>query len=490
MTTQDGGGLTMMNNMKTQIVVIGGGGAGLSAAVAAAEKGAKVIVLEKRAKTGGNARMAEGLLAAESDVQKRAKIDARRDDLFRTAMDFDHWELNPRLIRAFLDKSGDTIRWLEGKGLRFRCEAYYPGQTPVWHCFIGKGRGGRYLIQAFERDCKRMGVKILNKTGAKRLITDKNGRLTGVAAETGGSEFKIDSMCAIIATGGYGGNKEMLKKYSPVYEEDMQCYGLPHNGDGIKMAIEAGAATEGLGILHLGGPDFVGAKSVRMIAFEPTTIWVNNRGERFIDETMAFDKFISVNGLLRQPGRVSYALFDENIKRAVEEQGVINGQGLSIPSLTRLIGIDRDLKIELKKGIAKKSRSWDGIAQWIGVSPDILNYTVNEYNTCTDRGYDPVFNKDRRYLWALRTPPYYALKCRPIFLETIGGIKINHSMSVLDQDDYPIQGLFAAGIDTGGWSGRTYNPHFSGVALGFSVNSGRMAGENAAGYVKREKSPI
>ena len=69
------------DDMKAQIVIIGGGGAGLAAAVAAAEKGVKAIVLEKRAKLGGNARMAEGLAAAESDVQIRAKIEARRDDL-------------------------------------------------------------------------------------------------------------------------------------------------------------------------------------------------------------------------------------------------------------------------------------------------------------------------------------------------------------------------------------------------------------------------
>ena len=159
------------SDMKTQIVIIGGGGAGLSAAVAAAEKRAKVIVLEKRAKVGGNAWMAEGLLAAESDVQKRAKIEAKRDDLFKISMEF-------------LDKSGDTIRWLEKKGLRFRCEAFYPGQTPIWHCFIGKGRGGRYLIQAYEHDCEKLGVKILKKTSAKRLIIDKNGRPAGVIAVT------------------------------------------------------------------------------------------------------------------------------------------------------------------------------------------------------------------------------------------------------------------------------------------------------------------
>ena len=103
--------------LETQIAIVGGGGAGLAAAVAAAEKGANVIVLEKRHDLGGNSARAEGLFAAESPAQKRLKIDAPRDELFKMAMDYAHWKLNARLVRAFIDKSGDTIRWLEQKGL-------------------------------------------------------------------------------------------------------------------------------------------------------------------------------------------------------------------------------------------------------------------------------------------------------------------------------------------------------------------------------------
>ena len=114
---------------ETQIVIIGGGGSGLSAAVAAAEKGAEVVLLEKRSKLGGTSAMAQGLFGAESSVQKRLKIDARRDELFKMAMKFAHWSINPRIVRAFIDKSGDTIRWLEEKGLTFDVPPYYPNQV-------------------------------------------------------------------------------------------------------------------------------------------------------------------------------------------------------------------------------------------------------------------------------------------------------------------------------------------------------------------------
>ena len=108
-----------IENIKTDVVIIGGGG-GLAAAVAAAEKGARVVLLEKRRKAGGNAALSGGFLAAESPVQERMKIDASREVIFKASMDFAHWNINPRIIRAMIDKSGDTVRWLEDMGLEFQ----------------------------------------------------------------------------------------------------------------------------------------------------------------------------------------------------------------------------------------------------------------------------------------------------------------------------------------------------------------------------------
>ena len=80
------------------------------AASAACEKGANVIVLEKRSAPGGNSAMARGFFAAESKPQRRKRIDAPRDELFKIAMDWAHWKINPRLVRAYIDKSADTIQ--------------------------------------------------------------------------------------------------------------------------------------------------------------------------------------------------------------------------------------------------------------------------------------------------------------------------------------------------------------------------------------------
>src|SRR5512147_265980 len=98
-------------NMSAEIVVIGGGGAGLAAAIAAAENGCKnIIVLEKAGSATGSTGMAHDVFGAESPVQKRQGVDARKDELFKVAMEWAHWtRINPRIVRAFIDKSGDTI---------------------------------------------------------------------------------------------------------------------------------------------------------------------------------------------------------------------------------------------------------------------------------------------------------------------------------------------------------------------------------------------
>lgn len=470
-------------NLNADIVVVGGGGCGLAAAVAAAEKGADVILLEKRRTVGGSSMMAEGLFAAESPIQKRMKIDARRDRLFKLAMDYSHWQINPRIVRAFIDKSGDTIDWLQDKGMHFRCLQYYPNQDPaVWHCFDG---GGNTLVHVMHSNCIRLGVRVLENNAVKTILTDTRKRVTGVVAAIKGKNRKVTARSVIIATGGYGGNKKLLRKYYPYYNEHMVCLGVPHMGDGLLMATELGAATEGLGILHLAGNAPRGSFELEVVAEEPNTIWMNKKGERFIDEAAGFKHFESTNALVRQPGGVGYILLDEGVKRDMMEKGVMKGLSLKAPRGTKLARLGEEFKLaaEKDKEWVRISHSWNELAGWMGAKPEVMKTTIDEYNSFCDQGYDTVFAKDRKYLVALRTPPYYALRCYARFMGTIGGIKINHHMEVLDHEDNTIPGLYAGGNDTGGWETETYNVELAGTTLGFAINSGRIAGESAARYV-------
>lgn len=478
-------------NMKTDVVVIGGGGTGLAAAVTAAEKGAKVILLEKKGAPAGNSAMAFGFLAAESPAQKRMSISVTKDDVFKEAMDSFHWQVNPRIWRAFLDKSGDTVQWLENMGLKFNEVPYFhPGQTlRIYHCLNSTAKTGLGVVKILRNRCKELGVQILTNCPVKKILTDKKGVVTGVLAQTKEGKVEVTARSVIIGTGGYGGNKELLNKYSSSYSENMPYVGFPFvTGDGLLMAMDIGAATEGLGTLMLCWHAPTIKPHIDAAAQQPIAVFVNKRGERFIDEAVdgSLRCDLPSNAILRQPDKCAYCLFDEKIKHRIMEEGILT-MGLlgqeGIIAGTKLPNLGEEIQLEASKGKAVViADSWDEIAKWMGADPKVLNETIEEYNSFCDKRYDPVFNKDRRYLCALRNPPYYAIKRYLALITTIGGIKINHHMEVLNDRDNPIPGLYAGGDTTGGWELDWYNKDLSGSALGFALNSGRIAGENATEY--------
>jgi fumarate reductase flavoprotein subunit len=467
------------NHATVDLVVVGGGG-GLVAAVAAAEKGAKVLLLERRMKVGGNISLARGFMAAESPVQQRLKIVARKEDLFNTTMSYGHWKIDPFIVKALVDKSGDTVGWFEKMGVMFADvpHCYYNQSPRIYH--IPEGHGSALTKVLVER-CHALGVRILTGTRATKVLVDDEGRVTGVEARTKNSPVRIASKAVIIATGGYSGNKGMLKEHYSHYTESIRLYGLPNLGDGYSMVREIGAATEGLGTVLLMGPLFEGSLYVHSVAVEPNVVWVNSRGERFVNE--AYDvSSETANALNRQPGKISYALFDESIKQGFIERGLIRGADSHYPVATKMTDLDKHLRKEVQNGRAVISRSWEEIALWMGADCDRLKDTIDQYNGYCANHLDELCYKERRFLEPLLTPPFYALRCCQAFHGTVGGIKINHRMEVLDEVDSPIPGLFAMGNDTGGWVSDTYCYVLTGTALAFALNSGRISGENAASY--------
>ena len=488
-------------NIKADVVVIGGGAAGLTAALTVAEKGASVILLEKASSLGGNASIrAKEIPAVESPVQKRELIDVTRDSLFKKAMKNCRWDCNPRVVRAFIDKSGDTRRWLEEKGVSFRMIRIHPDEDMVvFHKVVGEGElGGQLVVKALTKNCQDLGVKLFCDAVVKKILTGTKGEVTAVQALTKREgEYTITSKSIIIATGGYTANKKLLEKY-PHYHPNFTSVGMPYDGDGIALATEIGAATEGLGALAVFGPTSPGHKFISIevggrtqnlalmaVAQEPYTLWVNKKGKRFVDEAIGYNHYATAIPMARQPEGISYTILDSKIIRMMGEKGFIIGLAPRIEDwwLQRdgnLVGLESELRKLADEGAVKISNSWDAIAGWIGAVPGVLKATVDEYNVVCDRGHDPIFVKERRYLLPLRTPPYYALKCQVGILHSMGGIKINEHMQALDKEDEPIPGLYAAGMETGGWE----KVHMDWLVGGMTVAlcGGRIAGENAAQY--------
>lgn len=498
-------------NLEADLVVIGSGG-GLAAAVTAAEAGvSRIVVLEKQGSLGGSAKMAQGLFACESPIQKRDNIIADRDECFRTYMRWHHWTVDPRVARAYINKSGGTIRWFQKKGVNFVIRQWYPSQKfRIFHWPLkGKGKEfgrGAELIKVLSREAKERGVNLMLRTRAKRLMRDAAGNINGVVAVKAGNEFTIKTRSVIIGTGTIAGNLNLIKRFCPDdYFEGMHIWeGIKHHtGDGLIMAEEIGGATPKR--LPMSGegphPDY-GSKPGNLAASikEPIAgivkegwlLWVNKRGRRFVDETAGFMLPESGNALSRQPDKVMYTLFDDLMRQEMEETGMLVGRGWGKEEEThreRLPGLTELLKKRAAEGdesLVHMADTWEEMARWIGADPKVLKAEVEDYNDSCDRGYDALFAKKRRFLVPLRKPPYYGLRSVVSSGGLFGGIKINECMEVQDSQGNSIPGLYAIGDVASALEAQTYCGELCGSGLGFAMNSGRIAGEEAARYLEEK----
>jgi len=477
MTSQ---GDTTNEHVQAVIVVVGGGGSGLAAAVTAAEKGSKVVVVEVLKNLGGNSAMAHGLFNIKDLSQEGTDNKTVHDEYFKKAMDYAYWRTNPRLVRTLIEKSGDIVAWLEKQGVKFEKEnPFYPSMYRI----SGKGRGGPYVMKALAKRCAELNIDVLLNTRARKLLVE-GGKLKGVVAEREDKQIQIHAGSVILATGGFAGNRELLKKYFPSVKDEDEIYlmGKPNQGDGLLMGTEIGADTDGSPLLEIASLIFPWSTHVSLTARNPRTIWVNKHGERFVDEAVGFPWF--TNAIFRQPGKIFYALFDETIKQAFLKEELSPFDASTIPPGSWPSQVDKELQLQAEKGKVKISRSWDEIAQWMGTEPGVLKTTIDEYNASCEQGHDPIFAKDRERLLKLDTPPYYGCKCCVNLLVTHGDIRINHHMEILDRQGKPIAGLYAVGDDTGDVDAGTYNIiDLPGHSFGFAINSGRIAGENAVEFV-------
>jgi fumarate reductase flavoprotein subunit len=261
-------------------------------------------------------------------------------------------------------------------------------------------------------------------------------------------------------------------------------------GDGIRIALEAGATDEGLGVLELVragpiGPEFVMGCQLESAAVQPD-LWVNTRGERFCNESVTFDDALVGNASARQPGDCTFSIFDTSTKQRLIENGIDRAMTMDFPPGSRTSELERELETALKNGSPEvlEADSIEELAEKMEVDSGVFKATVEEYNRFCEQGHDELFAKDPKYLRPIVGPKFYAIRARTIFLGTLGGIKINHRMEVIDKKGAIIPGLYAAGYDAGGMYGDSYSiTRSSGLSSSFAANSGRIAGKNALVYL-------
>jgi fumarate reductase flavoprotein subunit len=479
---------TTGENFEYDLIVIGSGSAGLTAALSVAEGGAQVIIFEKMDIAGGSSNIPSGPFAVESKLQRRKYIGLTRDEAFRIIMEYSHWRANPRLARAFVDKSADTIDWLERQGVEFiEPVAMWPDGLRTWHLIAGRGAA---LVSALVAKAQKKGVELRLGTMVKKIVMDGE-HIAGVLIEDkSGKTEQIKGKAVMIATGGYGGNKEMIKKYTgfDLGQTIFERLSFNLTGDGIRMAWDAGAAEEGLGISTLQysipGPGI--SETMLPVVQRQPYLWINKQGRRFCDESTTANWPFAANALIRQKPAYAYLIFDGGTKKYLEEKGIDNG-ALDLPPATKIDNLDKDIHSALAKGNENlfMANSFEEMGNKIGIDANTLQENVDEYNESCDRSHDGLFAKDPRYLQPVRKPVFYAFRLFPTYMVTLGGIKINEKTEVLNKDGDVIPGLYAGGNDAGGLYGDSYDLYLPGTTSAFALNTGRIAGENILKYIEK-----
>ena len=487
------------------VVVVGKGNAALCAALAARDQGCRVAVLEAASEDehGGNSRFAGGVMrfayGSVEDLRRVTEISDEeaansdfgtntREDFLDVLYRLTSYRTDADLSEILVNQSLDTMAWLRDKGAKFilnhgrqsgmiNGRRVYFGNMP-----IEVNGGGAGLVQYLDASAKKAGVEVFYETRASALIYNGE-RVQGVKAQQHGKALEFRAKSVVLACGGFEANPEMRTRYLGPGWELAKVRGSRFNqGDGLKMALDIGAAPYGnWSGCHATGwdryaPEF-GDVNVGDQFQKHSYIFgllINSEGKRFVDEGLDFHSFTYAKyggEVLKQPGQFAWQVFDAKAKDYLRSEYRI-------------------------KFVTKASaNTLEALApQLEGVDPEQFLKTVREYNAAVIKdvpfnhtikdGKGTVGIEPAKSNWAqtLDTPPFdaYATTCGITF--TFGGLRIDkESGQVLDVHFRPIAGLYTCGEMVGGLF---YFNYPSGTGLVSGAVFGRMAGDAAGQAAK------
>ena len=487
-----------MEELKSQVIVVAAGLSGLAASIAAAEGGAEVVVFEKSNTTGGAANMGMGPLGVGSRIQREHMVALTPGEAFRKHMYFTHYQVDARLVRDYYYKSGDTIDWLCDMGVEFcgvqrafsapeNTRAYSDGEF-TWHVVRPEGggmpgpRSATAMTKKMTERAKELGVKFYMETPVSEIITEEGKAVGVIAQDKDGKEIKALADSIIIATGGFGENPQMIKEETGYeFGKTIFNFAIPGmKGDGLKMAWKAGAGkVPAIMELMYQLPDNMN-HFVLDGAFRQPCLWVNKLGQRFMPEDQIANTTFTGNAISAQPGSAAYIIMDSKLLKKYKKKG---------PDIVSHVHphdlydhFDEQWEKDLAEGYEPiaQADTIEELAEKMGINVEGLVAQVEEYNDMCDAGYDEIFEKDRNYMQPVQKGPFYCCRQHVGAYGSLGGVLINHKMEVMTGDYETISGLYCVGTDACNIFGDSYPFILSGNTMGFCLNSGRIAGENAA----------
>lgn len=450
----------VLTDISTDIVVVGGGGAGLTAAIAAKEKGANVILLEKMAMLGGNTNYATGgINAANTSLQKKLGIEDSEELFYNDTMKGGKNKNNPELLKKMTEESKHIIDWLISKGTDLTEVSFSGGQSVKRiHRPTGGKAVGPVVVAALSDTADKLGIEIRTESEVTKLI--KTGdKVTGVEVKHKGQTYIISAKAIVMATGGFGANPAMIEEYNPALKGFGSTNSPAITGEGIKMAKAVGADLVDMPEIQT-HPTVV-HNNTAMITESVRgegAILINRDGKRFINELETRD--VVSKAELAQKGASAFLVFDQGTR---ENLSAINGY--------------------VKQGFAVEASTLEELAGKVGIEPKIFVETITTYNGYIKAGEDKDFGK-KGLPRELVKAPFYAIEVSPAIHHTMGGVRINTDTQVLTPEGKVIPGLYAAGEITGGVHGGN---RIGGNAVTDITVFGKIAGENAADFVKNSK---
>lgn len=457
-------------NAEADIIVVGAGNAGLPAAITATDKGVKVIILEAWGSPCSSlAYIAGGTPFVGTDLQKAAGIKDSPKKVLEEAVEISGG--SPELYGVLMERQLDTYQWLKAMGAKPIRLFHAPGHSEIrLHRFQGHGAG---ILKALIKAAEARNIETYFKHRAERLIVDPaTGRVIGIKAKHDNKDVYFRAKKAVIlANGGFIRNTAMIAEYGPSYLECVPVAPVTHMGDGLKMVLDIGGATAGIGIAVCPSISVCTETNRTTVITDHGAIAVNKDGKRWWDEMCAESGTYSprFEEILRQDphGGLHFNIYDSLIRQETSPEAYQHVKEFKADTLEEL-------------------------AKVAGIEPRGLVETVKAYNNSIDKhGYDIQFG---RKFWGglhgkepppkVEKPPFYAIRSKVSLSSLKGGVKINTKAQVIDNFDKPIPGLYAAGEVAGGFCGKP-DAYYAGVMTLQGFVFGRVAGENAAAEAEK-----
>src|SRR6195256_689225 len=490
-----------MAKSEFDVIVVGGGNAAFSAALAAQEQGASVLMLEAAPEdeSGGNSRFTAGSIRVvyngvediktlvpdltEAEVATTDFGTYTADQFFDDMARVTQHRADPDLVELLVTKSFDTMCWMRDKGIRFipiygRQAFKIDGKFKFWGGLTVEAvGGGPGLINMLTDSAKKRGIEILYATRAVDLLYNGT-RVEGVLVRHDETVREIRAKAVVLASGGFQANPEWRTRYLGPGWDLAKVRGTRYNtGDGIRMALDAGASPAGnwTGCHAVAwgrnAPEF-GDLAVGD-GFQkhsyPFGIIVNAAGKRFVDEGADFRNYTYARygrEILNQPGQGAWQVFDQQVTHLLrDEYRIRQVTKVTAPTIEKLgeamEGIDARAFVDTVR------RFNDSVQREVAFNPTVLD------------GRSTVGLEVPKSNWAmpLEEPPFeaYSVTCGITF--TFGGVRTDTEARVIDGDGRVIPNLYTCGEMLGGLFYLNY-PGGSGLTSGAVF--GRLAGANAA----------